>query len=334
MGRKSWRRWSVVALSALGLTAAVHRFSVSKEDGFSAAAAPRKVRDDLFSVASTDPSSACVVGAWGTILLTRDRGETWAKRPSGTERALLDVSFADPKHGWIVGEDGIVLASVDGGESWAPQKSPIATHLFSVFAIQPEVAWAVGNEGKIIRTGDGGTSWVDRSLDRDVILNKVLFLDADHGWIVGEFGTILRTTDGGATWTPAEALRGAPQEPYFFGVAFGSLETGYVTGLAGLVLITRDGGRTWSRLPFNYEEHFLDVAGTPQAVVMVGSRGNVARFLPDGDGMKLDGAVQTGLKSWLRRVAFTDATHGWAVGAGGNILLTADGGSTWQILTP
>ena len=32
----------------------------------------------------------------------------------------------------------------------------------------------------------------------------------------------------------------------------------------------------------------------------------------------------------VQAVTFTDATHGWAVGASGTILATTDGGATWS----
>ena len=32
----------------------------------------------------------------------------------------------------------------------------------------------------------------------------------------------------------------------------------------------------------------------------------------------------------VQAVTFTDATHGWAVGASGTILATTDGGATWR----
>ena len=40
-------------------------------------------------------------------------------------------------------------------------------------------------------------------------------------------------------------------------------------------------------------------------------------------------AQSSGTTSWLMAVSFVDASHGWAVGTGGTILATSDGGATW-----
>jgi hypothetical protein len=39
-------------------------------------------------------------------------------------------------------------------------------------------------------------------------------------------------------------------------------------------------------------------------------------------------------KAWLTGVAFSDATHGWAVGNWGAILATTNGGATWSAQSP
>ena len=53
--------------------------------------------------------------------------------------------------------------------------------------------------------------------------------------------------------------------------------------------------------------------------------------IPAGDGWN---AQSSGSSARLTGVAFPDATHGWAVGEGGAILATTDGGATWSIQSP
>jgi len=45
-----------------------------------------------------------VVGHQGTVLHTRNGGETWTKELVGTVRELWAVQFMDAQHGWVVGE--------------------------------------------------------------------------------------------------------------------------------------------------------------------------------------------------------------------------------------
>ncbi len=50
-----------------------------------------------------------VVGHQGTVLHTRNGGETWTKELVGTIRELWAVQFMDAQHGWVVGEKGTIL---------------------------------------------------------------------------------------------------------------------------------------------------------------------------------------------------------------------------------
>ena len=82
-------------------------------------------------------------------------------------------------------------------------------------------------------------------------------------------------------------------------VSFPDALHGHVVGRSGTILATSDGGRTWRR-------QLACMASSP---CTASSR----------DRIRAD----------LLGVAFVDTAHGWAVGAGGTILGTADGGAQW-----
>ncbi|MCH8038848.1 MAG: hypothetical protein IH977_00700 [Nitrospinae bacterium] len=110
---------------------------------------------------------------------------------------------------------------------------------------------------------------------------------------MGEGGTILATTDAGQTWTKQTSGTRIRLQA----VAFVSPTQGWAVGRDGTILITTDAGQTW----------------TPQT---------------------------SGTRALLFDVAFVSPTQGWAVGAvdtdpetstsGLTILLTKDGGTTWE----
>jgi photosystem II stability/assembly factor-like uncharacterized protein len=133
-------------------------------------------------------------------------------------------------------------------------------------------------------------------------LNSVAFTDAHHGWAVGYGGAILATSDGGATWTAQTSGTNATLKC----VTFADSRHGWAVGSgaggasnnAPVILATSDGGAIW----------------------------------------KAQDASSAGSSAVLYSVAFTDADHGWAVGATyesnftasyGVILATSDGGTTW-----
>jgi photosystem II stability/assembly factor-like uncharacterized protein len=66
-----------------------------------------------------DDGRGWVVGDEGTILNTRDGGDTWQAQWGGTNSELHAVTFTDhAQHGWAVGDDGTILSTRDGGRTW------------------------------------------------------------------------------------------------------------------------------------------------------------------------------------------------------------------------
>jgi len=266
-----------------------------------ASAAPGGTRseiiDNLYGTSFVDQRTGWVVGAFGMIARSRDGGQSWQVQNSGTLDNLFDVSFIDSVNGWAVGRAGLILRTRDAGESWQKQVSGTEQHLFSVAAISPQRAVAVGDWGSILVTDDGGQTWSRRSIDRDVILNAQSWADAEHGCIVGEAGTVLMTTDGGATWED----RPAGTEKTLFGVFFRSVQEGWLVGLDGMILRTRDAGASWETLRGDTEIGALD---------QVGAKAGVDN--PSLYDIEVRGQV------------------GYAVGEGGAVFASADGGTTWH----
>lgn len=212
--------------------------------------------DDLFGIDGRPDGNQVVVGRFGLILLSRDGGQNWQGRPSGTTQALSAASFADARHGFIVGSHGTILTTGDGGVSWRAQRSGTSEQLLGVYASSPMVVHVVGAFGTLVSTFDGGRTWRHHQFSWGRLiplitkesgmlqpnLNAVYFADPETGWIVGEFGLILHTVDGGRTWI-AQAY--GSNRPQLFAVAFRDKNTGWSVGQRGAVLRTTDGGRHW-----------------------------------------------------------------------------------------
>jgi photosystem II stability/assembly factor-like uncharacterized protein len=76
-------------------------------------------------------------------------------------------------------------------------------------------------------------------------------------------------------------------------------------------------------------ELLLGVARAGQRLVAVGDHGVI--LLSDDEGRTFRQAQTVPVRTTLTAVAFADAMNGWAVGHGGVILHTADGGWTWTL---
>jgi photosystem II stability/assembly factor-like uncharacterized protein len=239
------------------------------------------VHDDLLAIDGRHNGNKATVGKFGLILLTKDGGKTWQRRPSGTTKTLSAVSFADHEHGFIVGSGGTLLATVDSGATWQPQNSATKDHLLGVYAFSPARVFAVGAFGTLLSTSDSGRSWSKHELKWDTLiqrivkdsgyvepnLNAIYFSSPEIGWIVGEFGLILHTRDGGQTWIPQ---RYGSELPQLYAVKFLDDRRGWAVGQAGNLMQTSDGGQHWSAVELETKRDLYHVSLDRERGVIVG----------------------------------------------------------------
>ncbi len=298
--------------------------------------------DSFFSVAFT-PSGRCyVVGAEGAMLTSTDGGRHW-KRSAIAERGdlswwdLHSIRFApDGLTGWIGGENGLILKSTDGGQTWNAQTSGTNENIFRIAVVDSKTAFASGTGGLLMGTTDGGQHWQMQTQKSGLIFFDLSFTDANDGWAVGEFETILHTADGGKTWNPQMGGKRANFKlPALFAISFRDAQHGWAAGQGGTLLRTENGGSTWQTVN-------TSSASPMYSVVYFGGAANSAsqELWGSGDGgallhVELNGgapAVQTPTVFSLSDVAF-NGNNGVAVGLGGTIVHTADGGAHWMVVT-
>lgn len=263
----------------------------------------------LLSVQFTgDGKRGWIVGEGGTILGTRDSGQTWMPLASGDPIMLLSAQFSsDGRRGWLVGTAGTILSTSDGGKTWASQSSGVTTDLWSVhFDSEGQHGWVVGIDGVILNTINGGQHWelqkkAQEQNTRGDLLSVDFNRDNRRGWAVGQNGTILSTRNRGETWERT-IIGGVP---HLRSVRFsGDGQRGWAVGIGATILSTRDGGHTWEPRSKNVEIKSKQ-----------GKWEKFDRFREDLYSVHIDdGGLQ-----------------GWAVGSGGSILSTDDGGQTWRI---
>ncbi|MBN2289540.1 MAG: hypothetical protein JXQ83_09435 [Candidatus Glassbacteria bacterium] len=296
------------------------------------------------------------VGRQGVVLHTSDGGRTWSAQESGTTADLQRVQFIDSDLGWVVGGRvrmgetnetmrhdqrggfGYILHTADGGKTWEIQYAEQGRYLFGLHMLDSLRGWACGERGTILQTTDGGAHWHDTANSGTIRwLYGTAFLDSLRGFIVGEAQTVLATGDGGRTWREVDA----PADRDFYGflphyrsVAFQG-ESGWIAGQNGTILGTVDGGRTWRaqsevfsgpvRELLDLERiHFIDsrrgwaVGRLGSRVMATGDGGASWRLMPVPNRASLSGV-------WL------DASgRALLAGAQQRILLSGDGGLTWQ----
>ena len=318
--------------------------------------------DDFVDVAAVDGATFVAV-AGSTIHRSDDAGSTF-EPVMVTSAAISKVRFAGPV-GWAVGAGGLILNSIDGGETWVEQDSTTSGDLYAVWAVSANQAWAGGVAGKLLVTYDGGSSWssVDgptiRTL-RDVVCNaqrclaagdqgtlleydpaqmiwsnkvsntgedlaRVVILSNGNGLAVGSSRAVV--SESGGTWSATTKDLG-----------LGTVHTGHWFGLAvfgGGALVAGEGG-AFGRLVENEGAitsrvtgaDLRGIAGSGQTSVAVGDQA----ILRTTDGVTW-AAIAGASGRTMYDVAFASASTVFAVGSGGGILKSVDGGSSFALQT-
>jgi photosystem II stability/assembly factor-like uncharacterized protein len=153
------------------------------------------------------------------------------------------------------------------------------------------------------------------------------FVSAGDGFAVGEPNSLLSTTDGGRSWRVSYL----PANHNLNALSFQGKDKGWIVGNAGIILHSEDGGQNWeaqeSEVAFDlYALFFLD----DRMGWAAGEEGNVLRTTDGGQHWTIHPA---GRQIDIVDLLFLDNNRGYLVGHNGPtgyVLLTEDGGVTWQ----
>ena len=295
---------------------------------------------DLTGISFVSASEGWAVGVSGTVLHTSDGGSNWTAQTAPTSPASANfrsVSFFDANVGVAVGDQGTATSTIDytfnGGATWRRAGTTATVGVTSVWMSSATIGWAVGGNGTLLKTADAGATWTPVASGTTAGLSGIAFsADGRYGYFVGNVAgsswTIYRTADFGATWTAVSGL-GNTGAVNLTGVSVYGASDAVVIGTNGAIRRTRDGGATWLNQSQN------NVGGValrgvdlldPDNARIVGDYGYVCYTATGGD-MYADTDPWT--SSTLYASSFVDASHGWAVGANGTIMRTADAGGTW-----
>ena len=135
--------------------------------------------------------------------------------------------------------------------------------------------------------------------------------------------------------TDSEAYhRGIPelseQDLYLFGSAWSSPQKGYIVAASGYVLETNDGGATWQAKRGGSNSLFAVAAPAGHPAVAAGLLGTVAHE-GNGGNWTIDEGVSSRVYTWLRSASFSpDGSLGIMTGGNGAVLVSHDGGATWE----
>jgi photosystem II stability/assembly factor-like uncharacterized protein len=322
---------------------------------------PSETTQTLNSVSAADADHAMAVGALRDMRFTANAGATWRLRGGGSLLALRGVDFTDELNGWAVGERedqrAALMHTVDGGETWAGveirrQDGTLADSFWmnDVDFVDSDHGWTIGRMSHSWKTSDGGVTWQLRPVDYgEPFAFRIQFYDLQEGWISqnpGKFSDyeMAHTLDGGEWWDMIN-VRGIN------GMAVGMhwdpdrmhgwvVTQGY--GYARAFRPQPSGDWEWATEMRSHQIrdiYFLPGEGIGWMVGNYGGGKDWAGTIWKSEDWGLTWQEQVdGTENWggtiaqaLRGVFFIDENTGWAVGAYGVILHTADGGRNWEL---
>jgi photosystem II stability/assembly factor-like uncharacterized protein len=207
----------------------------------------------LFSVAINSKGYAVAVGAFGTVLASRDRGKTWQSI------APQWPTFNDAQE----------------SESFEP-------HMYAVVVDEAGAVTIAGEMGTILRSTDGGATWkamhrgdhVSHKEDASIFAMEIR--DDEVGYAVGQDGMILRSTDAGANWKQIDSGTRA----ILLGVSSSAKGDAVVTGMHDM-LYSKDDGLNWHHVPDRSiaSSWYVGIARSSEgSVLVVGNAGKIMRF--------------------------------------------------------
>ncbi|GEM_PF-1720082 len=289
-----------------------------------------------------------------------ERTDTVVTPPPGTDSSWTPVSavtsdnlvigqFVGSKIGFVGGEYGVVLATNDSGATWSVRGSaPIFTgsltgNIYGLTFFDAQNGIVAGDQHDISVTADGGFTWqtIDASsLPQSDLIRSMCFTSGTTGFIgtsdylAGPSGSICQTNDGGQTWNPIFYTNGG-----IYNIGFNSFtnnRSGVATGRDGVVYWTTDSGTSWhtgsSDEPNSviYKTTFTS-ATTGFAVASAPLTGTpmTGYLLSTSDGGHSWTTIKT-IAGGLIGIAANGAGTITAVGSGGTIVESTDGGTTWS----
>lgn len=201
-------------------------------------------------------------------------------------------------------------------------------------AFQGLRGYAAGENGTVLRSDDGGSTWVGLASGTTAALTLLQEVDANTV-LVGGGCTVRESTDGGGTFhrlAVNESERGCATNVASF--SFLSATTGFVEQADGSILLTGDGGQTLAPktpVPLGGGAAGPIVFTSPTNGFALVGRGGTGAIYRTTDGA--GSWVQVGSAPVpLHDLRFVTPSQAYAVGDGGVMLSSEDGGATWTKL--
>ena len=274
--------------------------------------------------------SSCV-----TTRLPVATSSPWQAQNLDTESNPLDVGFTDSSHGFLVGSNRMIQETNDNGVSWNERSLDLPEEEnFRLISIDfnGDEGWIAGQPGLLMHTTDSGQNWTRLFLDTKLPGEPYLItaLGKHSAELATNVGAVYATQDSGVTWEAkvsdaAGSVRDLRRREDGGYVSVSSLGNFYATW--------EPGDSVWQVHQRVSSQRLQSIGYQPDGQLWMLARGAQIR-LNDEPG---------NLDSWSKAIIPITNGYGymdmawdadgaiWAGGGNGTLLVSRDGGDSWEM---
>lgn len=286
------------------------------------------VTTPLLNVQFVNRFTGWATGSSSVILKTTDGGASWISQSInlGYPKSLYGLSMVDENTGYVAGWFETILKTTNGGTNWQiisniPSNNGNSNN--GVSFINSHTGWICSALGRVLKTTNGGNSWDTANVGNDGPLRDIQFLNQQTGWVCGDGGNLRKSTNGGVNWFGFQLLTTAN----LTGLDFINPDTGWVVSEQDNFIFRTTDGDDWdtiAQLPGGNLQYSYTIYFTSALTGYIG--GTFTRLFKTVNGgfnWYRDSISNLG---FINNFSFYNDSIGWAVGGGGLIIHTTNGG--------
>ncbi|MGK7927749.1 MAG: photosynthesis system II assembly factor Ycf48 [Spirulina sp.] len=271
----------------------------------------------------------------------------WQQIELPTGASILDIAFAeDPQHGWLVGSRAAIFETSDGGRTWLPKEFNLGEEkvTFTSVSFYGNEGWIVGKPSILLHTQDGGQSW-----DRIALSNKlpgapyrIEALGEKTAEMATDVGAIYKTEDEAQHWSAlvqqavgvVRNMYRAPDGSYLAVSSRGNFYSTWEPGQTAWTPHNRNSSRRLQNMGFTPDGRKWLIARGGQLQFSLPPREVTEEAAPEESTTEeaWDDTIypEPGTSWGLLDLDYRTPEEIWVTGGSGNLLVSFDGGETWQ----
>ena len=259
----------------------------------------------------------------------------WQSQDLDTQANPLDIAFTDQKHGFLVGSNRMIRETNDGGAHWNERSLDLPDEEnFRLISIDfnGDEGWIAGEPGLLMHTDDGGQNWTRLFLDTKLPGEPYLItaLSRHSAELATNVGAVYETNDDGGSWEAKVTDAAGAVRDLRRGVD-GSYVS--VSSLGNFYATWQPGDAVWKVHQRVSSQRLQSIGFQPDGKLWMVARGAQIRLNDEPED----------LESWSKAIIPITNGYGymdmawdengaiWAGGGNGTLLVSQDGGESWEI---